>query len=149
MPINLDEIKSGYNLSKINSNFKKIQEAWDTKLDRNFSYQGNQMNQDLDMNGNSIINWNFEGTGLDDAVKEAKKYALQAKESADDAEQSEQDALKIYIDWKNDYMGNYDYFPEPTRPNGVLMYYSGPDSPEGLYISKDGRQDPITGAWKY
>lgn len=56
MPIQLGDVKSGYNLSVINENFQTIEQAWDEKLDRLVSSQGNQMQQTLDMNGNPIIN---------------------------------------------------------------------------------------------
>ena len=56
MPLNLDPIQSGYNLSKINENFQKIEDTWDEKLDRISSTQFNQMEQDLDMNSNAILN---------------------------------------------------------------------------------------------
>lgn len=56
MPITLPEVKSGYNLGLINDNFKSIQNAWDEKLDRLESVQGNQMEQTIDMNSNRIIN---------------------------------------------------------------------------------------------
>ncbi|CAH9016480.1 hypothetical protein VP177E371_P0081 [Vibrio phage 177E37-1] len=57
MPLVLDPIQSGYNLSKINDNFEKIQDTWDEKLDRvNSGSFYNQMDQTLDMNSNEIIN---------------------------------------------------------------------------------------------
>lgn len=57
MPLVLDPIQSGYNLSKINENFEKIQDTWDEKLDRvNSGSFYNQMDQTLDMNSNEIIN---------------------------------------------------------------------------------------------
>lgn len=59
MSIILDDIKSGYNLDKINVNFQRIEdELNNNKLSRNGLElgQANQMNNLLDMNGNSIIN---------------------------------------------------------------------------------------------
>lgn len=57
MPLVLDPIQSGYNLSKINENFEKIEATWDEKLDRvNSGSFYNQMEQELDMNSNRIIN---------------------------------------------------------------------------------------------
>ncbi|QZI86353.1 hypothetical protein PODOV026v1_p0062 [Vibrio phage PS32B.1] len=57
MPLVLDPIQSGYNLSKINDNFQRIEDAWDEKLDRvNSGSFYNQMDQTLDMNSNEIIN---------------------------------------------------------------------------------------------
>lgn len=56
MPITLPTVKSGYNLGLINDNFQTIEDAWDEKLDRLVSTQGNFMEQTLDMNSNEIIN---------------------------------------------------------------------------------------------
>lgn len=56
MPITLPTVKSGYNLGLINDNFQTIEAAWDEKLDRLVSTQGNFMEQTLDMNSNDIIN---------------------------------------------------------------------------------------------
>lgn len=57
MPLVLDPIQSGYNLSKINDNFQRIEDTWDEKLDRvNSGSFYNQMDQALDMNSNEIIN---------------------------------------------------------------------------------------------
>ena len=50
-----DIISSGYNLSKINKNFAKIQTSMQDGLSRSGTGP-NQMNADLDMNGNSILN---------------------------------------------------------------------------------------------
>lgn len=56
MPLNLEPVQSGYNLSVINENFQRIEDTWDEKLDRLVSTQSNQMEQELDMNSNHIIN---------------------------------------------------------------------------------------------
>lgn len=56
MPLELENIQGGYNLSAINNNFQKIEDTWDEKLDRLESSQGNQLEQELDMNSNHIIN---------------------------------------------------------------------------------------------
>lgn len=58
--VELDPITSGYNLSKINSNFQRIE----SELNEKVLYRGpppgepNHMNSDLDMNGHSILNAN-------------------------------------------------------------------------------------------
>ena len=55
IPLALEQVPSGYNLSKINSNFNKISDA----LQKAVSTVGdapNAMNADLDMNSNDIIN---------------------------------------------------------------------------------------------
>ena len=53
--IQLDEIRSGYNLSKINSNFNKLEDAVNKDL-LNLSGGNNTMLQELDMNSNRMIN---------------------------------------------------------------------------------------------
>ena len=56
--MNLNEVKSGFNLSKMNENFKKIQEAFNEDvLYRDVpAGQPNQMENDLDMNNHRIYN---------------------------------------------------------------------------------------------
>lgn len=56
MPISFRNIKSGYDLYSINYNFTLLEQKFDEKLDRKTSSQGNEMRQDLDMNGNDILN---------------------------------------------------------------------------------------------
>lgn len=82
MPLNLNDVKSGYNLSAINSNFKKIEQAWDEKLDRLSSTQENSMKQDLDMNGRRLLNAVVGDSSLSDVVNEAEGFANTAKASA-------------------------------------------------------------------
>lgn len=53
--ITLDSVASGYDLSKINNNFQRIQAALDNLLSRDGTTP-NSMSADLDMNGNRIIN---------------------------------------------------------------------------------------------
>ena len=53
--IQLDEIRSGYNLSKINSNFVKLKEANNSSV-LHRSGGNNTMQQDLDMDSNRILN---------------------------------------------------------------------------------------------
>ena len=60
-----DVITSGYNLSKINSNFEKIEAALLDAVSRSGSTP-NQMNSDLDMNGNNILN--ITGIGAESIV---------------------------------------------------------------------------------
>jgi len=75
--IQLDEIRSGYNLSKINSNFEKLEEANNnTVLHRDGG--NNTMLQDIDLNSNKIINAGAPETDYDlvrgvDVVEIAKK----------------------------------------------------------------------------
>ena len=58
--IELDNIASGYNLGKINANFVKIEEALDNKVlfrdNTATPTEPNQMEQAIDMNGNSLLN---------------------------------------------------------------------------------------------
>lgn len=51
----LDPITSGYNLTKVNANFVKIEAAINEDL-LNLSGGNNSMQQDLDMNGHSFLN---------------------------------------------------------------------------------------------
>lgn len=52
---NLETISSGYNISKINSNFQAIDTALQDAVSRS-GQAPNQMDADLDMNGNDILN---------------------------------------------------------------------------------------------
>lgn len=56
--IELDPITSGYNLSKINSNFSKLQGELNNKVLYRQIENGepNAMHENLDMNSNRIIN---------------------------------------------------------------------------------------------
>lgn len=66
MSIELDDVTSGYNISKINSNFQKIEEYVNDKLlaRAETSIAGEaMMERDLDMNGNAILN---AATNIDD-----------------------------------------------------------------------------------
>ena len=92
-----DVITSGYNLSKINSNFEKIEAALLDAVSRSGSVP-NQMNSDLDMNGNNILNITgigaesiiidgvtaeeFLNTAVADILVEAEGYANSAEASA-------------------------------------------------------------------
>ena len=98
-----DVITSGYNLSKINSNFEKIETALLDAVSRSGNTP-NQMNSDLDMNGNNILN--IQGIGAEsiiidgitaeeflnssvaDIIAEAEGFALDAQASATSAANS-------------------------------------------------------------
>lgn len=58
--IDLDPITSGYNLSKINANFQKVEDELNNKVLYRDSPAGepNSMSSNLDMNGRSILNAN-------------------------------------------------------------------------------------------
>lgn len=65
--IDLDPITSGYNLSKINANFQKVEDELNNKVLYRNSPTGepNSMSSNLDMNGNKILNV-VTGTGPSD-----------------------------------------------------------------------------------
>ena len=58
--IELDDVKSGYNLGKINANFAKIKDLIDSKVlmrdNTDTPNEPNHMEQELDLNSNGIIN---------------------------------------------------------------------------------------------
>ncbi len=56
--IELDNISSGYNLSKVNANFQKIEDELNNKVLYRDVVEGepNQLEVDVDMNGNRILN---------------------------------------------------------------------------------------------
>lgn len=56
--VTLDTITSGYNLSKINNNFVKIQQKINEEMVHTVG-GNNTMNQDLDMNGYDLLNINI------------------------------------------------------------------------------------------
>lgn len=66
MSIELDDVSSGYNISVINSNFQKLEDT----LNQNLVWRAGNvagetlMNRDLDMNGNSILNADIDGSSL-------------------------------------------------------------------------------------
>lgn len=66
MSIELDDVTSGYNLSVINSNFQKVETYINsTLLHRNGSVAGEaKMGRDLDMDGNTILNANIDGSSI-------------------------------------------------------------------------------------
>lgn len=60
--VTLDSIESGYNLSKINSNFDKVENVINDEVLHRVG-GNNTMGQDLDMNGHGLLNI---GTNIDD-----------------------------------------------------------------------------------
>ncbi len=76
--LNLEQVPSGYNLSKINSNFNKIQDAFDDVLGRDGDVP-NAMNTDFDLNGNDVLNGGvanfqsgfFNGVAVENLVGQA------------------------------------------------------------------------------
>lgn len=107
MPLELENITSGYNLAAINENFQKIENTWDEKLDRLSSSQGNQMDQDLDLNGNNLINARLNGVPLDglqqdliDSVQAAEKAKAGAETARDEADISAGKAANSAVEAK-------------------------------------------------
>lgn len=101
--INLNDIVSGFNLSKINDNFQKIATALNDKVLWRNSVEGepNQMQNDLDMNGKRVYNLpepvaDHEPARYKD-FKEVKPLADQAKTEADRAK-AEADKAKTEAD---------------------------------------------------
>ena len=94
-----DVITSGYNLSKINSNFEKIETALQDAVSRSGNTP-NQMNSDLDMNSNDILNVNSisastiiaDGADLTNRIEAALNAANEAEDSAEAASLSETNA---------------------------------------------------------
>lgn len=85
MPISLNTISSGYNLSAINDNFTKLAAELDDnvlKRDGLDTGEGNEMDNDLDMNGYSIINAKVGGSDLTDLASDAATSAASAAVSA-------------------------------------------------------------------
>lgn len=74
--IDLDPITSGYNLSKINANFQKVEDELNNKVLYRNSPAGepNSMASNLDMNGKQIIN---VATGTSDVALVTKGYVDQ------------------------------------------------------------------------
>jgi len=71
MSIELDNVASGYSTGVINSNFKKLEQYInDMLLNRDGLGEGqpNQMELDLDMNGNSILNANTDLTNSNSLI---------------------------------------------------------------------------------
>lgn len=83
-----------------------------------------------------------------DIQKEVIIKAEEAEQSSIKAETAANNSQDIYDDWYQNWMGSFDYFPTPSRPHGVIMYYMGTEATEGLYIARAGVNEPITGPWE-
>lgn len=77
MPIELDEINSGYSTDKINSNFEILEDAINNRTLKRRIDEGedNRMFTHLDMNLNKIVNM-AEGENPEDAVTYAQMLRL-------------------------------------------------------------------------
>ena len=82
MPIILNNITNPEDVVAINNNFDKIEQAWDEKLDRFVSLQGNEMNQDMDMNGKAILNVHVNDEPRSLVNKEYVDNKIQSYEAA-------------------------------------------------------------------
>lgn len=83
---NLNPVTSGYNLSKINDNFQKIEQAFQEVLGRGGDLP-NHMESDLDMNGNDLLNIGL--LSVDDITVDGESVLgvlERAEEAADEAQ---------------------------------------------------------------
>ena len=92
MPIELSDVRSGYSLSVINENFQLIERSWDEKLDRLVSTQGNQMRQNLDMNGFRLLNAFVGDTNLSDLGSSLEQSVKDSNAARDDAQEARDEA---------------------------------------------------------
>lgn len=131
----LDSVASGYDLSKINSNFQAIQEELQDKVLYRDNPEGepNTLETDLDANGKSIYNLSsiqIQGysdlgsliTGVEAAKDFAEASAIDAGESADEA-QVALDQINTYrITWKGAWSGETSYQPYDAVENNGSSY---------------------------
>lgn len=95
MSLVLEDVRSGYNLSNINTNFQRLEDAFNndtlrrSNLDIN---EDNAMQNALDMNGNEIINATVEGTNLTDLVNAANDSIVESAANAAAAAASAEEA---------------------------------------------------------
>ncbi|QHJ82388.1 MAG: hypothetical protein [Bacteriophage sp.] len=73
--ITLTPITSGYNLSKINANFDKVEDVINNDVVHNTG-GNNTMYQDLDMNGNDLLNINIDPSNPGSLLTRAAADAL-------------------------------------------------------------------------
>jgi len=68
--ITLNNVASGYNRQSINTNFEEIETALEDKVlyRDNPTGEPNQMEQDIDMNGNSILNYDTDLTNTSSLI---------------------------------------------------------------------------------
>lgn len=157
----IEDVKSGYNLGKINANFVEIQRVIDHEVlmrdNTAHPNEPNQVEQDIDMNSNRILNVALPVNGGDvvtlDGMRkyvldstDGENYAIRAETAALNAESSENDTAIMYGNWRDDYAGNGPVFPLGEN-DGTLFYYDGPAFTQGLYITYASNNDPYTGNW--
>src|SRR5690606_24189685 len=86
MSIELDPITSGYQLSKINENFQKIEnDLNNTVVHRSGDVpQETMMQRNLDMNGYSILNATIDlPDGIEEIMEQMREYMERAELAAD------------------------------------------------------------------
>ena len=163
MPIELNEVTSGYNLSLINENFQTIENAWDEKLDRLVSTQSNELFQDLDMNGNEILNATFEGENLVDIIEDAQSATDAANTAADNANAAANradatiEAIQVYSieqlklrDVATDlqlYLADGDLSGWFVWQTGDFTSQVSNDTFNGVYVPSDSDPTGSAGCW--
>ena len=83
MAIELDDITSGYNLSKINTNFQKVEDYINDKVLHRAEtgvVGESKMEKALDMDGNNILNAKVGGIPLSDIAQETANVAVALKD---------------------------------------------------------------------
>lgn len=118
MPLDLENIQSGYNLTAINENFQRIEDTWDEKLDRLSSSQGNQMEQDLDMNSNRILNIYTDPDDEESILTVGAGKALFLEHEGDETKTGNLTLTKG-LNMSNTHITN---IPDATDPSHALPY---------------------------
>lgn len=77
----------------------------------------------------------------------SKTYADTAKLSKDAAVSASDNSTKIYTEFREDFMGEFDQFPVPSK-NYALIYYSGTDHGQGFYVYEPLYDSEATGNWR-
>jgi len=89
----LDTVESGFNLQKINANFQKIVDEFENKILYRDNPEGtpNSIENDIDLNGNSLLNikdisitgdFFVDGTSIASTIGQAEQFAQDAAASA-------------------------------------------------------------------
>jgi hypothetical protein len=165
----LQDTNSGFALSKINDNFDKLEDAINNKVLSRDNPTGdpNQMNVDLDMNGNDIFNLNslnvhnltVDGEQITDefnsAIALAQLAAQQAAASATASGVSATNSLLQYQLFLKSFLGNFASDPATVGLIDGALYYNRTSQElkyirNGLWISfpqanQVGRQAFVNG----
>ena len=110
--VTLPDITSGYNLSAINSNFQKIEDALNKEVLYRKGYLGepNEMQTNLDMNGKQILNVT---TGTSDGSLVSKGYVDQGLALKFDKSGG---PLSGSVDMQNNQINNLPNATQPSQP---------------------------------